>query len=70
MSQLARYSLPFMDPLEGSCRARLSGRLSFRFRDWSSLNTTSSTQCSWFSIPQWARTIWLNRVAGNAWLNR
>ena len=65
-----------MEPLQGSIwarfsaslrsSARLSGQLSFRFRHWSSLNTTSNTQCRLFPIPQWACAIWLNRSGRNA----
>ena len=50
-SQPARFSLPHMDPLLGSSRARFnatfrnsaifSARCPFRFRAWSSLNATS-----------------------------
>ena len=80
LSQPARFSLPLMEPLEGSIRARFSaslrssarfsGQLSLRFRDWSSLNTTSNTQCRLFSIPQCSRTMQLNRSGENAWLSR
>src|SRR5436305_667152 len=37
--------------------ARFSGPWSLRLRARSSSKTTSRTQCSWFSIPQWARVI-------------
>ena len=40
--------------------ARLAGALSFRLRARSSSKTTSRTQCSWFSIPQWERVIATN----------
>ena len=62
-SQPARFSLPRIDPLLGSSRAgfsaslrsraRFSAQCPFRFRAWSSLQVTSSAQCSRFSIPQW-----------------
>src|SRR5947208_16701442 len=41
--------------------ARFSGPWSLRLRARSSSKTTSRTQCSWFSIPQWARVIAITR---------
>src|SRR5262249_38048197 len=43
--------------------ARFSAALSSRARPWSSWNTTSRTQCCEFSIPQWPRTAFANRLA-------
>ena len=37
-------------------KARFSAPCPFRFRAWSSLQVTSNTPCSRFSIPQWPRT--------------
>ena len=41
---------------------RLLAMNRLRVRLWSSLNDTSSTQCSEFSMPQWPRTASANRL--------
>ena len=53
-----------------AARTSSSAQCPFRFRAWSSLQVTSNTQCSRFSIPQWLRTMSLNCSGGKAWLSR
>ena len=80
LSQPARFSLPRMEPLPGSKRARFSAsfrsrtRFSvlcpFRFRAWSSLQVASNTRCSRLSIPQCPRAKSLHRSGGQTRLSR
>ena len=73
LSQPARLSLPFIDPLEPSSlatlrvrrrsRAMLRGSWSQRLLAWSSFMVTSSTQCRLFSTLQCARATWPKRSA-------
>src|ERR1700752_4244405 len=44
--------------------ARFSGAASFLARWASSAKTTSRTQCNWFSMAQWERTIWRSVLVG------
>ena len=79
-SQPARFSLPRMEPLPGSSRARFQRQFAQQGQVFRTMPLTVPClvfvtgyvqyQCSRFSIPQWPRTMSLHRSGGQAWLSR